>query len=74
MIYLKFNHIVGERYGVPELLVLNTSFENMKIRLKYIAEEIFEFSNGKTVYYKDRGGSNYQYTEDEIIMFKLKNG
>ena len=74
MIYLTFSDWAQETYKVPPLSALNVAnIDLIKIRLRYYAESIFEFANGATIYYKDRTGDNHQYTEDEIIMFKLKN-
>lgn len=75
MIYFVFNEYVQAKYNLPCVLAHNVdTIDRTDIKQRFYAECIFEFVNGTTAYYKDRFGSKYQYTEDEIIMFKLKNG
>lgn len=74
MIYLTFSEQVQHNYRVPPMITYSGSIDHVKRQLVFSAETIFEFINSKTVYHKDRNGTDYQYPEDEIIMFKLKNG
>jgi hypothetical protein len=76
MIYLTFSEWAQDNHSVPPVLALNApaGIGGINLQMRFYADSIFEFVNGTTAYYKDRLGSNYQYTEDEIIMFKLKNG
>jgi hypothetical protein len=76
MIYFTFSNWAQTNQHMPPVLALNApaGIGGINLNLRSNAETVFEFCNGKTVYYKDRGGNNYQYAEDEIIMFKLKNG
>jgi hypothetical protein len=75
MIYFVFNTYAQAKYNLPCVLAHNVdTIDHIDIRQRFYAESIFEFVNGTTVYYKDRLGRKYNYTEDEIIMFKLKNG
>ena len=74
MIYLIFSEWAQMTHGMSPVIAFNNSIDYVKIQTRFYADNIFEFVNGKTLYYKDRSGKYYQYTEDEIIMFKLKNG
>lgn len=76
MIYLTFSDWAQANHGVPPVLAFNApaGIGGINLQMRFYAESIFEFANGATLYYKDRACGNHQYTEDEIIMFKLKNG
>jgi hypothetical protein len=74
MIYATFSDWAQANHKVPPVMTFNVAtIDLMNIRIRYYAESIFEFIDGATFYYKDRTNSNFQYTDDEIIMFKLKN-
>lgn len=73
MIYLTFGEWARAR-GLPPMITFSGNIDRVKMQMRYSAETIFEFIDGKTVYHKDRNGTDHQYPEDEIIMFKLKNG
>jgi hypothetical protein len=38
----------------------------------YGAHVIFEFKDGKVVYHKKRCGKEHMYTEEDLVVLKLK--
>ena len=69
LVFMKMSpYVVGKEF--PELISTHRPF--MSIRHITSADCIFEFQGGKTVYFKDRYAENYQYSEDERLIIKLK--
>ncbi len=75
MIYLIVNEGAAERAGIPQYLVFNYNagaYERIPRTLRLVADQIFSFEHGRTFYYKNRFGDDYQFKEDEKIVLKLK--
>lgn len=74
MIYLLYNETIRERLGMPEIGSLcGTKYDERKFIEKALADFIFTFKDGRTVYMKNRhGAEGQQYTEEEMLLIKLK--
>lgn len=77
MIFFLYSNWVRERKGFPEVNAVSgkTEFDNLGFQEKAMAETIFTFKNGKTIYLKNRfinPANGYQYSEEEMVVLKLK--
>lgn len=77
MIYLTYSETVQEHAGFPEIgsIGKNTKFADIRFKEKAMAECIFTFEDGKTVYMKNRHSDlprGYQFSEEERLIIKLK--
>jgi hypothetical protein len=74
MIYLIMNEeLVKNTILPPVILFQSYGIDRIPRDLRYGADYIFEFENGKTVYLKDRNGTDYQYTSEEMVVLRLKS-
>lgn len=77
MIYLTYSKTVREHAGFPEIgsIGKKTKFADLRFKERAMAESIFTFEDGKTIYMKNRYDSNpkgYQFTEEERLVIVLK--
>lgn len=77
MIYFVYSDVVQKHAGFPEIgsISKKSKFADLRFKEKAMAESIFTFENGKTVYMKNRHGNTtngYQYTEEERLLIILK--
>jgi len=72
MIFLEFNEQRAEEAGVPTLIQTNLSMLNMPEEWRHCAERIFDIKFGVTGYFKDRYGTNYQYSSEEEVVLRLR--
>lgn len=80
VIYLKFAKAAVMYDGLPEWQYIKKTRDiegKSLIPLGYqiilMCDSIFSYKDGVTKYYKDRMGHNYQYSEEELLMIKLKS-
>ncbi len=73
MIYIKFPTYIMLNYDVSEIVAINAlDISGIRPTLKYFALDIFEFKDGKTIYYKNRDGENYQYSGEDAVALILQ--
>ena len=80
IIYLKLAEAAVLLDGVPEWQYIKQIRDiegKVLIPLGYqkilMCDSIFSYKDGVTKYYKDRLGDNYQYSDEEILIIKLKS-
>ena len=77
MIYLLYGEVARERMGYPEIASIskNAKFEDLRFTERAMADFIFAFEGGKTVYLKNRHDApprGRQFTEEERLIIVLK--
>lgn len=77
MIYFVYSDVVQEHAGFPEIgsISKKSKFADLRFKEKAMAESIFTFEDGKTVYMKNRHDAlpnGYQFTEEERLVIVLK--
>ena len=72
MIFLEFNEQRAEEAGVPTLIQTATPLHKVPEEWRHCAERIFDIRFGVTGYFKDRYGTNYQYSSEEEVILRLK--
>jgi hypothetical protein len=77
MIYFVFSGTVRIYSNFPEIgfISKHTKFADLPFKEKAVAEKIFTFEGGKTVYMKNRHDAlpnGYQYSEEERLVIVLK--
>ncbi len=78
MIYFLYGESARAYAGYPEvgsIINKNVKFEDLKFREKAMADFIFTFEGGKTVYMKNRHDAppnGRQYSEEERLVIVLK--
>jgi hypothetical protein len=70
LVFMKINPNVADRKGFPE--IISTHGAPRSISHITASDFIFSFQEGKTIYYKDRYATDYQYTEEERLILMLK--
>ena len=72
MIYFIFSKPQMARYNLPKYGISDKSHDFIQMRLKYMADSIFKYENNSTVYFKDRGTNNKQYSSEDILAIRLQ--
>lgn len=72
MIYFRFNPNMQEKFNITEYAkITHENIESDYFRYRYFADVIFTFKDGVTDYIKDRTGTKYQYTSEEVVVISL---
>ena len=72
--FYKFSESVQRQGGYPPIVQreYNSGRKHFNhLQMQMIADEVFEFVGGNTIYIKDRHNKNYQYTLEEQLILKL---
>jgi hypothetical protein len=78
VIYFIYSDQVRKHHNVPEIGSVNVNFKLSNVGFEQkaaLAESIFTFNGGKTVYMKNRHDiipNGYQFTEEERLVIVLK--
>jgi len=65
---------IAEHSKVPRYLAYHSdAVSKIPRALVQAADFVFIFVDGKTSYYKDRFGEDYQYTDEEKVVLKLRS-
>lgn len=75
VVYFLINESVAKALGKERVYFHSTvgSYdEEVSVRLRFESDYIFSVKDGKTFYHKNRTGSDYQYTSEELVILKLK--
>jgi hypothetical protein len=70
LVFMKINPDIADKTGFPE--IISTHRATKSISHITASDSIFSFQEGKTIYYKDRYATDYQYTEEERLILMLK--
>jgi len=75
MIFLRFNTTVVKYQNFPMFACSNLHPDLLRYDIKASADVIFEFKDGKTVYYKNRflPTNEPQYSDEEQLVIRLKS-
>jgi len=72
VIYYRFNVTTQIKFNVPEYAALREEFEDSSNNwYRMFADSIFRFLDKETIYTKDRLGTNYQYSGEEMVVISL---
>ena len=73
--FYTFSKSIQESLNLPEI-IYTKNIRDGNLRLRSVANQVFHFENGKTVYLKDWLAGfheeGYQFTEKEQTMLVLK--
>ena len=72
MIYFRFNVVTQIKFNIPEYAkITEEETESEFYRFRFLADTMFRYINGETYYLKDRFGTGYQYSGEEMVVISL---